>query len=64
MPDEHDKVVQGDNKAHFARRNRAACWFECTRAEPNSAGHPCIYNGAEQGFDGSGQRSDAARYIR
>jgi glycosidase len=62
MIDDHDQVRKGDNKARFAagddgrRLALAALALNVT-----SLGIPCVYYGAEQGFDGAGGND---RYIR
>lgn len=63
--DDHDQVWKEERKARFAadpaaaRITMAAFALNCL-----TLGIPCLYYGAEQGFDGHGEGMNSERYIR
>jgi len=62
MFDDHDMVIQQQNKARFAAdRDKAVLLSNAIFINLFTPGIPCIYYGTEQAFDGSG---DNDKYVR
>ena len=62
MFDDHDMIVQQENKSRFAAdKEKAPLLANALFINLFTPGIPCLYYGTEQGFDGSG---DSDKYVR
>jgi len=65
MLDDHDKIIQGNNKSRFCAFDQGDVLIVAALAvNLMTLGIPCIYYGSEQRFDGSGGGDGSDEYIR
>lgn len=65
MLDDHDKIIQGDNKSRFcAFDDGDKLIIPAIGLNLTTLGIPCIYYGSEQKFDGNGRGEGSDEYIR
>ncbi len=65
MLDDHDKVIQGNNKSRFCAFDQGdQLIIPALAANLMTLGIPCIYYGSEQQFDGNGSGDGCDEYIR
>jgi len=65
MLDDHDKVIQGNNKSRFCAFDEGdQLIIPAIATNLMTLGIPCIYYGSEQKFDGNGSGNGCDEYIR